>query len=103
SFTSCVLSFDGHSSCDVNDTIIVNSRVGKKGGAVVIGSGNAPSHVEFHRCTVDNSTTGHYFKDDPQGQAGAFSMNRGITLVVSDCILKNNYCGYKVCLTRVAF
>ncbi|MEP5117293.1 MAG: hypothetical protein ABJQ90_16330, partial [Parasphingorhabdus sp.] len=81
----------------------VNSSVGKKGGAVVIGSGNASSHVEFHRCTVVNSTTGRYFKDDPQGEGGAFSVDMGITLVVSDCILKNNYCGNKVCLTRVAF
>ena len=102
SFTTCALSFDGQSSCEVTDTIIANSHVGRKGGAVAIGSGNAPSHVEFHRCTVANSTTGRQIEDDPQGEGGAFSVGRGITLVLSDCTLKGNYCGNKVWSTRVA-
>lgn len=35
-------------------------------------------------------------KDDPQGEGGAFWVGFGATLVLSDCILKNNYCGKKV-------
>ena len=101
SFTRCVLSFDGLSSCGVNDTILANSHVGKKGGAVAIGAGEAPSHIEFHRCTVDNASTGRYIEDDPQGTGGAFNVGQALTLVLSDCVLKNNYCGSKVRLRRV--
>ena len=100
SFTRCVLSFDGLSSCGVNDTILANSHVGKKGGAVAIGAGEAPSHIEFHRCTVDNASTGRYIEDDPQGTGGAFNVGQALTLVLSDCVLKNNYCGSKVRLRR---
>lgn len=56
------------------------------------------SEVEFHRCTVDRSSTGLATKDDPQGEGGAFSVGDGVTLLLSNCTLKNNYCGKKVML-----
>ena len=101
SFTTCVLSFDGLSRCGVNDTILVNSHVGKKGGAVAIGTGNATSYIEFHRCTVDNATAGRHIEDDPQGEGGAFIVGEALTLVLSHCVLKNNNCGSKVRLRRI--
>lgn len=52
--------------------------------------------MEFHGCTVDNSTTGEAIEDDPQGEGGAFSVATGTTLVLADCVLRNNYCGKKV-------
>lgn len=76
--------------------MFANSRVAKKGGAVAMGIGSGQSDVAFHRCTVDNSTTGLALKDDPQGEGGAFSVGGGVTLLLSDCILTNNYCGKKV-------
>lgn len=85
----------------MNDTIIAENNVGRKGGAVAIGTGDAPSHIEFHRCLVANSTTGLYIEDDPQGEGGAFAVGRGITLVLSDCVLTGNYCGNKVCFMFV--
>lgn len=96
SFTTCVLSFDGLSSCGVNDTLFVDSHVGRKGGAVAIGTGDAPSYIEFHRCVVANTTTGRNIEDDPQGEGGVFAVGKALTLVLSDCVLKNSYCGNKV-------
>ena len=96
SFTTCVLSFDGLSSCGVNDTVLAKSHVGEKGGAVAIGAGDAPSRIEFHRCTVANTTTGSHIEDDPQGEGGAFAVGTALTLVLSDCVLTHNYCGSKV-------
>lgn len=97
SFTVCSLSFDGLSACGANDTILVNNNVARKGGAVVIGSGDGgASRVELHRCTVDNSTTGSAIEDDPQGEGGAFSVAQGTTLVLDDCLLINNCAGKKV-------
>lgn len=80
----------------MNDTTFRNNRVAKKGGAVAIGSGDGRSDVEFHRCTVDNSSTGKDIKDDPQGEGGGFSVGGGVTLLLSDCVVKNNHCGKKV-------
>ena len=96
SFTNCVVSFDGLSTCGVNDTIFSYNHAGRKGGAVVIASGSSPSHVEFHRCTVANTTTGSYIEDDPQGEGGAFAVGEGIWLLIDDCIVSNNFCGKKV-------
>lgn len=95
SISECHQSFDGLAACGVNDTAFVNSRVAKKGGAVALGSGDG-LNVEFHRCTVDNSSTGQAFDDDPQGEGGAFSVGKGLTFLLSNCTLKNNYCGKKV-------
>ena len=96
SFTECTHSFDSQSSCGVNDTTFIYNAVAKKGAAVAVGSGDAPSYIEFHRCVVDNSTTGWPFEDDPQGEGGAFSLGKGTTIVIEDCVVKNNYCGKKV-------
>ena len=96
SFEACHRSFDGLAACGVNDTAIRNSRVAKKGGAVAIGSGDGRSNVEFHRCTVDNSSTGEAIKDDPQGEGGAFSVGGGVTLLLADSVVKRSYCGKKV-------
>ena len=96
SFTTCVLSFDGLSSCGVNDTVLAKSHVGEKGGAVAIGAGDAPSRIEFHRCTVANTTTGSHIEDDPQGEGGGFSLAKGVTLLLSHCVLKDNSSGNKV-------
>ena len=96
SFTECTYSFDSQSSCGVNDTTFIYNAVAKKGAAVAVGSGDAPSYIEFHRCVVDNSTTGWPFEDDPQGEGGAFSLGKGTTIVIEDCVVKNNYCGKKV-------
>jgi len=96
SFTECTHSFDNQSSCGVNDTILIYNAVANKGAAVAVGSGDAPSYIEFHRCVVDNSTTGWPFEDDPQGEGGAFSLGSGTTLVLEDCLITNNYAGKKV-------
>lgn len=80
----------------MNDTVFRNSRVAKKGGAVAIGSGDGRSEVEFHRCTVDNSSTGEAIKDDPQGEGGAFSVGGGVTLLMADSVVTRSYCGKKV-------
>eukprot|EP00904_Undaria_pinnatifida_P010820 jgi/Undpi1/6869/HiC_scaffold_21.g09345.m1 len=96
-FTACDRSFNSLRACDVNDTVFVNSRVAKKGGAVAISNGEElSSEVEFNRCTVDNSSTGGLaMMDDPQGEGGAFVVGDGVTLLLSNCTLKNNYCGKK--------
>lgn len=96
SFTACHASFDGLAACGANDTMFLHSRVAKKGGAVALASGDGRSQVELHRCRVYNSSTGIVLKDDPQGEGGAFSVGGGVTLLLSDCALKNNYCGKKV-------
>ncbi|CAM9163211.1 unnamed protein product, partial [Laminaria digitata] len=94
--SACDTSFDGLAACSVNDTMFVNSRVAKKGGAVALGGEEKQWRVEFHRCTVDNSSTGLAIKDDHQGEGGAFVVGAGVTLLLSDCVLTNNYCGKKV-------
>ena len=98
SFAGCQGSFDGEAACGVNDTIFVNSRVGNKGGSVSLSGGNDPWNVAFHKCTVENSTAGLDFKDDPQGEGGAFSVGEGVTLLVADCTFKGSSCGKKVCI-----
>lgn len=93
----CTLSFDGLSACGANDTTFINNNVARKGGAVVIGSGDGgTSRVEMHGCTFDNSTTGSAIEDDPQGEGGAISVAQGTTLVLDDCLLINNFSGKKV-------
>lgn len=78
SFLACGRSFDGLAACGANDTVFVNSRVAKKGGAVALSTGTLPSSlVEFHRCTVNGSSTGDAIKDDPQGEGGAFAVGGG--------------------------
>ena len=96
SFTVCTQSFDGLSSCGVNDTTFIYNAAALKGGAVTVGSGNGPSYIEFHRCLVHNSTTGWPIEDDPQGEGGGFALSKGTTLVLEDCVVTNNYCGKKV-------
>lgn len=96
SFTVCTLSFDGLAACGANDTIFFNNNVARKGGAVAIASGPPASYVEFHRCTVENSTTGRPVEDDEQGEGGAFVVGSGSTLVLNDCLLVDNFCGKKV-------
>ena len=102
-FEACHQAFDGRRACGVNDTLFDNSRVAKKGGAVAIGSGDGRSHVEFHRCRLNGSSTGKAIKDDPQGEGGAFSVGGGVTLILSDCVINNSYCGKKVSLFRSSF
>lgn len=97
--TACTKSFDGLAACGVNDTMFVNNHVARQGGAVVIGSGPPTSYVEFHRCTVENSTTGNFTAGNPQGTGGAFAVDQGATLVMNDCLLVNNACGNKVCMS----
>lgn len=80
----------------MNDTVFVNSRAAKKGGAVAIAGGDERSSVDFHRCTFDNSSTGLEIKDDPQGEGGTFSVGGGVTLLLSGCTVKDSYCGKKV-------
>lgn len=67
-----------------------------KGGAVVIWSKSAPSHVEFHRCTMENGTAGVGYENDPQGEGGALAAGGGTTVVLADCLLVDNYAGYTV-------
>lgn len=102
SISTCDLSFDGQGGCSVNDTDFAYSHAGRKGGAVSIGSGQSPSHVEFHRCRVDKSTAGKYIEDDPQGDGGAFNLAAGTRLLLSDSAFIDNYCGNKVSIKRVA-
>lgn len=97
-FTACTRSFDGLSACGVNDTRFFNNHVARQGGAVVVGSGLPTSHVEFHRCTVENSTAGMFIQDDPQGTGGAFAVGQRATLLLNGCLLVNNACGNKVCI-----
>lgn len=101
SFKGCTQSFDGLSTCGANDTFFVNSHVGDKGGAVTIQTWTTPSYIEFTRCTVDNSSAGLAIEDDPQGEGGAFSVVEGATLVLTDCVIRNNHCGSKVCFDIV--
>lgn len=62
----------------------------------MIWSKSAPSQVEFRRCTVDNTTTGEAIKDDPQGQGAGFAIGVHSTLVLTDSVFLNNFCGEKV-------
>lgn len=62
------------------------------------GSGRGESNIQLHRCVVDNSTTGQYIKDDPQGEGGAITVATGTSLLLEDCVLRHNYSGKKVCL-----
>lgn len=81
----------------MNDTIFVNSSVANKGGSVVISKESENSNVvEFHGCIVDNSSSGLLLDDDAQGDGGAFSVGSGVTLLLSNCTLKNNFSGDKV-------
>ncbi|CBJ33177.1 expressed unknown protein [Ectocarpus siliculosus] len=95
SFTVCNTSFDGLAACGANDTVFFKNVVGRKGGAIVIGSGRISSYVELHRCTVEKSESGLEIEDDPQGEAGAVAVAWGITLLVADSLLTDNYCGKK--------
>ncbi|CAM9271368.1 unnamed protein product, partial [Ectocarpus sp. 8 AP-2014] len=95
SFTVCNTSFDGLAACGANDTVFFKNDVGRKGGAIVIGSGRNASYVELHRCTVEKSETGLEIEDDPQGEGGAVAVAWGITLLVADSLLTGNYCGKK--------
>ena len=97
SFKECTKSFDGLAACGVNDTLFVNSHVGNKGGAVaIIEDDSASSYIELHRCTVENATAGTGLEEDPHGEGGGFSVGRGATLVLANCILRNNTSGRKV-------
>ncbi|CAN0138387.1 unnamed protein product, partial [Pylaiella littoralis] len=95
SLTSCPSSFDGLSACGANDTVFWYSTVARKGGAIVIGSGSFSSHIELHRCNIFNSTVGVEIKDGPQGEGGAIAVGQGISLLLADCVLTENYCGKK--------
>ena len=94
SLTECMRSFDGQSSCGVNDTVFIYNAAAKKGAAFTVGSGN--SSIEFHRCLIHNSTTGWPFEDDPQGEGGGFALGAGTTTILEDCVVTDNYCGKKV-------
>ena len=96
SFLMCTRSFDGLSSCGVNDTVFIYNAAALKGAAVVVGSGDGPSFIEFHRCLIHNSTTGWPFEDDPQGDGGGFVLGKGTTTILEDCVVTDNYCGNKV-------
>lgn len=100
SFAECDRSVEGKAPCGVNDTVFVNGRTGAKGGSVSLSGSEDPSTVEFHRCSVENSSAGFDFKDDPQGEGGAFSVGEGVTLVLSDCLVEECSCGKKVRFRR---
>ncbi|CBJ26636.1 hypothetical protein Esi_0040_0008 [Ectocarpus siliculosus] len=95
SFTTCNTSFDGLAACGANDTVFFKNDVGRKGGAIVIGSDGDSTYIELHRCTVEKSETGREIEDDPQGDGGAVAVAWGITLLVADSLLTDNYCGKK--------
>ena len=95
-FTECTRSFDGLTSCGVNDNVFIYNAVALKGAAVVVGSGISPSFVEFRRCLIHNSTTGWPFEDDPQGEGGGFALGAGTTTILEDCVVTDNYCRNKV-------
>lgn len=80
----------------MNDTAFAFNHVARKGGAVNIATGSSPSHVEFHRCAVANSTTGQFIEDDPQGEGGVFNVAPGTRLLLSDSLFIDNRCGNKV-------
>lgn len=95
----CIQSFDGLAPCSVNDTTFIGNGAAEQGGAVLIYSGESTSHVEFHRCTVDNSTTGGLIEDNSQEDGGAFSAGENTTLLLADCFITKNFAG-KVCNCR---
>ncbi|CAN0498675.1 unnamed protein product, partial [Scytosiphon promiscuus] len=78
--------YNGEGGCTVRDTVFANNHVARKGGAVNIGTGSAPSNVEFHRCMMANSTTGIFIEDDLQGEGGVFNVAPGNRLLVSDSV-----------------
>lgn len=92
----CAGSFDGEAPCQVNDTAFANGYAGSKGGSVSLSGGADSYTVDFHRCSVENSSVGFAFKDDPQGEGGGFSVGERVTLLLSDCVVKGNSCGKKV-------
>ena len=96
SFTEYMRSFDGLSSCGVNDTIFVYNAAALKGAAIVVRSGDSPSFVEFHRCLIHKSTTEWSIKDIPQGEGGGFALGEGTTTILEDCEGTDNYCGKTV-------
>lgn len=95
SLSGCTRSFDGLAACGANDTVLVNSHVGYRGGAVTVG-GDGPSYVELHRCTVDNSSAGFSSEEESQGAGGAISVGEGDTFRLVDSTLTNNHCVEKV-------
>lgn len=94
--TKCSHSFDSQAACGANDTLFVNGHAGRRGGAVTIEDESHPSRVEFHRCTVDSSSAGSATNDDSPGDGGAFSVVKGSTLVLADCVVKNSTSGTNV-------
>ena len=96
SIATCNAPYHGLGGCSVNETFFAHNHVGRKGGAVVVGTGRSPSHVEFHNCTMVNSTAGMFIQDDPQGEGGVFNLARGTRLLLSDSVFKDNYSGSKV-------
>lgn len=93
---ACDRSFDGLAACGVNDTTFFGNHVARKGGAVVIASESVATYVEFHRCTMENSTVGIEIDDDPQGKGGAIAVGQQCTLLLANCTIANSYCGKKV-------
>lgn len=93
----CNESFDGLSACGATDSVFVNSHVGDKGGSVAIDDEPPFSSIEFHRCTVANSSAGRAIGEDSRGEGGAFVVGKGATLLLANCTISNNNCGNKVC------
>lgn len=84
----------------MNDTVFAFNRAARKGGAVSIASGQWPSTVEFHGCTVANTTTGVNIEDDPQGEGGVMNVSPGNRVLLADSVFEDNYCGNKVSWTH---
>lgn len=82
----------------MRDTAFFHNSVAKKGGAVVISSGdyNDRPEAEFHRCVMVNNTAGDELPEDPQGEAGAIEVGARATLVLADCVFESNWAGKKV-------
>lgn len=100
SVSTCDVPYHGLGGCSVNETFFVHNHVGRKGGAVVVSTGQFASHVEFHNCTMVNNSAGIYIQDDPQGEGGVFSLARGTRLLLSESVFKDNYSGSKVCISH---
>ena len=96
SLAECERSFDGTAACRVNDTVFMKGYAGNKGGAVSLSGGDDAWDLEFHRCWMESSSAGFGFEDDPQGEGGAFAVGEGVTLILSDCLLKGISSGNKV-------
>ena len=102
SLAECEGSFDGTAACVVNDTVFMKGYAGHTGGAVSLSGGDHSWDVEFHRCWVENSSAGFVYEDEPQGEGGAFAVGEGVTLLLTDCLLKGISCRNKVRLVFVA-